>query len=38
MEYDMIYREVLGRLDAFKQNDQIIKTTDINRKALNNML
>lgn len=34
----MIYREVLGRLDAFKQNDQIIKTTDINRKALNNML
>lgn len=38
MEYDTIYREVLGRLDAFKQNDQIIKTTDINRKALNNML
>lgn len=38
MEYDMIYREILGRLDAFKQNDQIIKTTDINRKALNNML
>lgn len=38
MEYDMIFREVLGRLDAFKQNDQIIKTTDVNRKALNNML
>lgn len=40
MEYDVIYKEVLGRLDTYKQNDQYIKTstTDINKEAINNML
>lgn len=38
MEYDKLYKEVLGRLDAFKENEKQIKDTDVNKKAFNKML
>lgn len=38
MEYDKLYKEVLGRLDAYKDNEKKIKDTDVNKKAFNKML
>lgn len=38
MDYDIIFKEVVGRLDAYKQNSDKIKNTDVYQSAISKMI